>query len=196
MTHSSPNRDGRFGNAEAQKPVLLSEDPHQPLRVGTRESIHDEVQILWRSCNSVGAIGFTGRGTTHDRRARPVRILSSERRSRYRLDTDADGRASDGAGLRQQQPGSNENADQTSFASRQARSIVAAVAIGNSQWRRRDDGAVPLLRLLSQLRVGAAEVGRRGILADLDDAAADGAGAGKMLEQRFAVIAADRAGQF
>ena len=37
---------------------------------------------------------------------------------------------------------------------------------------------------------GAAE-----ILADLDDAAADGAGAGEVLEQRFAVAAADRAGE-
>ena len=37
---------------------------------------------------------------------------------------------------------------------------------------------------------GAAE-----ILADLDDAAADGAGAGEMLEQRLAVAAADRAGE-
>ena len=52
------------------------------------------------------------------------------------------------------------------------------------------------LRLLAQLRVRAAEVGRGGILADLDDAAADRAGAGKMLEQRLAVAAADRAGQF
>jgi len=53
-----------------------------------------------------------------------------------------------------------------------------------------------LLRLLPQLRVRAAEIGRRGILADLDNAAADGTGAGKMLEQRLAVAAADRAGEF
>ena len=52
------------------------------------------------------------------------------------------------------------------------------------------------IRLLRQIRVRAAEVGGGGILADLDDAAADGAGAGEMLEQRFAVAAADRAGQF
>jgi hypothetical protein len=35
------------------------------------------------------------------------------------------------------------------------------------------------------LRVRAAEVEGGRILADLDNAAADGAGAGKMLEQRF-----------
>src|SRR5258708_20857454 len=40
-----------------------------------------------------------------------------------------------------------------------------------------------------------AEVGRRGILTDLDDATADRAGAGEMLEQRLAVAAADRARQ-
>ena len=40
-----------------------------------------------------------------------------------------------------------------------------------------------------------AEVGRCRILADLDDAAADRAGAGEMLEQRLAVAAADRAGE-
>jgi len=34
-----------------------------------------------------------------------------------------------------------------------------------------------------------------GVLADLDDATADGAGAGEVLEQRLAVIAADRAGE-
>ena len=47
-------------------------------------------------------------------------------------------------------------------------------------------------------RVGMrpAEVRRCGILADLDNAAADGAGAGEMLEQRLAVAAADRPGQF
>src|SRR6266481_724687 len=49
--------------------------------------------------------------------------------------------------------------------------------------------------LLVQLRVWAAEVGRCRILADLDNAAADRAGAGEMLEQRLAVAAADRARQ-
>ena len=43
------------------------------------------------------------------------------------------------------------------------------------------------------MRVRPAEIGRRGILADLDDAAADRAGAGEVLEQRLAVAAADRA---
>src|SRR5215468_10065954 len=47
------------------------------------------------------------------------------------------------------------------------------------------------LRLLRQRRMRPAEVGRSRILADLDDAAADGAGAGEVLEQRFAVVAAD-----
>ena len=51
-------------------------------------------------------------------------------------------------------------------------------------------------RLLPKLRVRATEVGRSGILADLDDAAADGAGAGKMLEQRLAVRATDGTGEF
>ena len=40
-----------------------------------------------------------------------------------------------------------------------------------------------------------AEIGRRRILADLHDAAADGAGAGEMREQRLAVAAADGAGE-
>jgi len=51
------------------------------------------------------------------------------------------------------------------------------------------------LRLLRQWRMRPAEIRRRRILADLDDAAADGAGAGEMLEQRFAVVAADGAGE-
>src|ERR1700739_4270419 len=51
------------------------------------------------------------------------------------------------------------------------------------------------LRLLPQLRVRAAEIGRRGILADFDDAAADRAGTGEVLEQRLAVAAPDRARQ-
>src|ERR1700756_3778828 len=51
-------------------------------------------------------------------------------------------------------------------------------------------------RLLRQMFMRPAEIGRGRILADLDDAASDGAGAGKMLEQRFAVIAADRTGEF
>src|SRR5947207_2101498 len=54
---------------------------------------------------------------------------------------------------------------------------------------------VASLRLLGQIRMRAAEIGGGGILADLDDAAADGAGAGKMLEQRIAVAPADRAGE-
>src|ERR1700680_941407 len=45
------------------------------------------------------------------------------------------------------------------------------------------------------MRMRAAEVGRSRILADLDDPATDGAGAGKMLEPRLAVAAADRAGE-
>src|ERR1700722_19973618 len=52
-----------------------------------------------------------------------------------------------------------------------------------------------LFRLLAQLRVRPAEIGYGGILADLDDAASDRAGAGEMLEQRLAVAASDRAGQ-
>src|SRR6266851_6178949 len=51
------------------------------------------------------------------------------------------------------------------------------------------------IRLLSQLRVRTAEVGRGRILADLDNAAADRAGAGEMRKQRLAVAAADRARQ-
>src|SRR5260370_33565218 len=43
--------------------------------------------------------------------------------------------------------------------------------------------------------VRAAEVGGSRILADLDDAATDRTGARKMLEQRLAVAAADRAGE-
>src|SRR5512146_3160793 len=61
--------------------------------------------------------------------------------------------------------------------------------------RRKRRSAASLIRFLPQLRVRAAEVGRGGILADLDDAAADGAGAGEMLEQRLAVAATDRARQ-
>ncbi len=53
----------------------------------------------------------------------------------------------------------------------------------------------PLLRLL-QRRMRPAEIRRRRILADLDDAAADGAGAGEVLEQRLAIVAADGAGEF
>src|ERR1700721_2986664 len=48
------------------------------------------------------------------------------------------------------------------------------------------------LRLLLQIRMRAAEVGGGGILADLDDAAADGAGPGEMLEQRLAAAPAAR----
>src|SRR4051812_13104753 len=55
---------------------------------------------------------------------------------------------------------------------------------------------VPSLRLLRQIRVRPAEIRRRRILADLDDAAADGAGAGEVVEQRLAVVAADGAGEF
>ena len=51
------------------------------------------------------------------------------------------------------------------------------------------------VRLLSQRRMRPAEVRCCRILPDLDDAAADGAGAGEVLEQRFAVVAADRAGE-
>jgi len=51
-----------------------------------------------------------------------------------------------------------------------------------------------VFRLL-QMLVRPAKIRRGGVLTDLDDAAADGAGAAKMLEQRFAVVAADRAGQ-
>src|ERR1700730_2100626 len=76
---SSPKRDARFGNAKPQKAVLLSEDPHQQARVDTRESINAQIQIFGRGCNSVGAIGDSGNGATYDRRARPVRVLSSER---------------------------------------------------------------------------------------------------------------------
>src|SRR5258708_10131799 len=47
-----------------------------------------------------------------------------------------------------------------------------------------------LFRLLLQLRVRTAEIGRGRILAGLDDAAADRAGAGEMLEQCLAVTAA------
>ena len=43
------------------------------------------------------------------------------------------------------------------------------------------------IRLLRQMRVRAVEVGRGRILADLDNAAADGAGAGEMREQRLPV---------
>src|SRR5882672_2870164 len=45
------------------------------------------------------------------------------------------------------------------------------------------------------MRVRAAEVGCGGILADLDDAAANGTGASEMLKQRLAIAAADRARQ-
>ena len=53
-----------------------------------------------------------------------------------------------------------------------------------------------LVRLLRHRRMRPAEIGCGRILADLDDAAADGAGAGEVLEQRFAVVAADGAGEF
>ena len=53
----------------------------------------------------------------------------------------------------------------------------------------------PRQRLVRQLGMRPAEIRRRRILADLDDAAADGARAGEMLEQRLAVAAADRARQ-
>src|SRR5438046_2296953 len=43
--------------------------------------------------------------------------------------------------------------------------------------------------------MGAAEIWRRRILTYFDDAAADRAGSGKMLEQSFAIAAADRARQ-
>jgi hypothetical protein len=56
------------------------------------------------------------------------------------------------------------------------------------------DHAYLVLRFV-QFFVRTAEVGRGGILADLDDAAANGAGAGEMVEQRFAVAATDRARQ-
>ena|SRR5829696_9675201 len=52
------------------------------------------------------------------------------------------------------------------------------------------------LRLLPQRQMRPSEIRGGRILADFDDAAADGAGAGKVLEQRFAVVAADRAGEF
>ena len=39
----------------------------------------------------------------------------------------------------------------------------------------------------------AAEIRRGGVLAGIDDGAADGAGAGEEIEQRVAVAAADRA---
>src|ERR1700730_18561310 len=51
------------------------------------------------------------------------------------------------------------------------------------------------VRLLAQLRVRTAEVGRRRILADLDNAAADRASAREKLEQRFALAGTDRARQ-
>src|ERR1700722_17918131 len=59
---------------------------------------------------------------------------------------------------------------------------------------KRSDGPM-LLRLLPQLRVRAAEIGCGGILAGLDDAAADRAGAREVFEQRLAVAAANRAGE-
>src|ERR1700733_16113025 len=52
-----------------------------------------------------------------------------------------------------------------------------------------------LLRLVAQLRVRPPETGGGGILADLDNAAANRAGAGEMLEQRLAVAAADGPGE-
>ena len=58
----------------------------------------------------------------------------------------------------------------------------------------RNDESAPLIRLL-QRRMPTAEIRRRRILTDLDDAAADGAGAGEVLEQRFDGVAADRAGE-
>ncbi|MEH2587151.1 hypothetical protein V1273_000990 [Bradyrhizobium sp. AZCC 1721] len=56
--------------------------------------------------------------------------------------------------------------------------------------------AAPFSLRLLQRWMRAPEIRRGGILADLDDAAADGAGAGEMLEQRLAVAAADGAGEF
>ena len=53
-----------------------------------------------------------------------------------------------------------------------------------------------LFRLVRQIGQWAAEIGRGRILADLDNAAADGAGAGEVVEQRFTVTATDRAGEF
>src|ERR1700744_2138424 len=57
-------------------------------------------------------------------------------------------------------------------------------------------GVGRLIRLLAELRMWAAEIGRGGILADLDDAAAYRAGAGEMLVQGLAVAAPDRTGEF
>src|SRR4051794_9520276 len=53
----------------------------------------------------------------------------------------------------------------------------------------------PRHRRLRQRRVRPAEVGRRRVLADADDAAADRARAGEVVEQELAVAAADRAGE-
>src|SRR5712692_9875510 len=57
--------------------------------------------------------------------------------------------------------------------------------------RRQRQSVAFSIRFLPKMRVRSAEVGRRRILADLDDAAADGAGAGEMFEQRFTVVAAN-----
>src|SRR5262249_29669787 len=58
-----------------------------------------------------------------------------------------------------------------------------------------DVGKVAGRMLLLQIRMRPAEVGGGRILAGLDDAATDGAGAGEVVEQRFAVAAPDRAGE-
>src|SRR5690349_363330 len=58
--------------------------------------------------------------------------------------------------------------------------------------RRKKPGILP--RLLQRWLLPA-EIRCGGILADLEDAAADGAGAGEMVEQRLAIVAADSAGE-
>src|SRR5260370_27169335 len=73
-------------------------------------------------------------------------------------------------------------------------SLAMTVYKLNRPWLFENEARVSV-RLLPQLRVRTAEVGGGGVLADLDDAAADRAGAGEVPEQRLAVIAADRAGE-
>jgi hypothetical protein len=176
LKSSSPNRDARFGNAERKIQSCSPRTRANRRGPVPRESIHDQVQLFRYSCNSVGAVSSTGDGATHDRRARPVRLLSSERRSRHRLDKVACRR--DGVGSRQCRPGSNENGDQAPFASRQAgsvhrnrcRSVIASLRANGSRECAPDDRLREAIRhCVTERKAGGARLTKT-VVARLDRA--------------------------
>lgn len=57
-----------------------------------QEKTDDQTQTSWRGRNNGGVYRDTGARTTHGRGAGHVRILSSQRRSRYRNDAAGAGR--------------------------------------------------------------------------------------------------------